>query len=151
MSMNENRPPWWVALIFGAVGSAMMLVAVGAIPLLEEDFQEDPAWLLFVCGILFAAAGVSLVLPTEPRWLRLIVVASVPLCMSILGAWAACSYDARLDDEGFQLPFVSEETNTTIGRVIFGMGAVFCLWLTTMALRGKGHVVGDQGDEDPSN
>jgi len=122
------------------MGVAIMLVAVGVISSPEENFNA-PRWVLFVAGLAFFVAGVSMVLPAEPRRLRLAVVALIPTCLGILGAYAA--YDGQFEDEGGPLPFVSEETNRTIGRVIFGTGALFCFWLTTMALRGKGHVAGD--------
>lgn len=142
MNASHKQAARWAGPLSLAVGVFILLVACGVIPAPEEDFHS-PRWVLGVVAVIFSAAGISLIFPEEPRWLRLLVVALIPLGLGITGAWAALFSDATGFVVEGGLPFVSRETNIKIARSMFGIGAVICFLATALVLKGQGNMVGD--------
>ena len=106
---------------------------------------HGPLWLGLAVGIVFALAGLSALLQvaaganaqgelpeTSPRWMRAaqyLLVAALLMGLAMIGSWIAFGAGER--HFSGTLP-VSGAANASIGRVMFGIGALIA-WAAAIA------------------
>lgn len=118
----------WVCLLLGIY---LMLMALEWLPV-EEGSVNAPLWVLALCGIVFICAGLMILLRQHKRlvdWLAALVCFS----FAAVGCWVSLYAPA----EGFSggIPFLGQENNVVLARVVFAAGAVICLLMSIYALR----------------
>jgi multisubunit Na+/H+ antiporter MnhB subunit len=117
------------------VGAALVLIGLDVIP--QRVFRPNvPSWLLVVLGLVLVLAGASVFLRIgSPTATRLIGV-SLTL-MALVFSWVALFGDPRYMSGG--IPFIPDEFNWLLGRIMFGLVALLFLWLGVSALRHAKH------------
>lgn len=107
------------------IGIALLLVGADVIP--QRVFKPNfPSWMLIVLGLCLIAACVSVALGIgSPIGTRLIGVTL--LLMALAFFWVALFADPRHMNGG--IPFLPDQFNWFLGRAMFGLCALFFLWL----------------------
>lgn len=99
-----------------------------------------PIAIIILSGLAFVIAGCMVFLGTKSRANDLLA-AFLCLIFGIIGSWVAFLSPS----EGFSggVPFVSNESNVSIARVVFGIGALMCfaiaVWALTRFIRAASH------------
>jgi hypothetical protein len=109
-----------VALVAIACGGYALLVAAEVVPVDMAD--NTPRWIAGLVGGTFVVAGLMVFLRNYSRALDL-MAALLLAAFTLLAAWVAV-YGAEEVSGG--VPFLPRDMNVSIGRVMFGMGAVMC-------------------------
>ncbi|QDS97322.1 hypothetical protein HG15A2_05830 [Adhaeretor mobilis] len=122
-----------------AVGILIMMVATNVIPSEDEKFHV-PRWVVFVCGMLFVTPGMAELLPGGKRTARF-AFSFMLACFGTIGGAVALLGDSAGFSGG--IPFVSQGTNATIARWVFGGGALLCFLFAGLVLCGKGKMSGN--------
>jgi hypothetical protein len=125
-------------LIAGAVscvGAFLVLLGADIIP--QRVFKPTvPSLVLVVIGLALILAGTSVFFRVgSPIANRMIGVCM--LLMALPFFWVAFFGDPRHMSGG--IPFLPDQYNRFLGRFMFGLGALFWLWLGVMALRHAKH------------
>lgn len=91
-----------------------------------------PMWVVALCGIVFLIAGCMIFLATHSRASDMLA-AILCLLFGIVGTWVSLLSPS----EGFSggIPLLSQESNVTLGRWMFGGGAVICFAISAYAFR----------------
>ena len=135
-----------VGLLCGGIGLVIILVALGAFG--EARLTDGtPPWVGVCAGLAFALAGLALmvgygvaggvgpdgdVLPGTPFFVRLVqytVGIGIIVMLASIGSWIAFGPGPRHFSGGVSVGGVSVgggAANETLGRVMFGIGAVLC-------------------------
>lgn len=118
-------------LLCVALGLLPISIALGWIAVPATSLHA-PRWILALCGGLVVIAGCMVFLGNRSRASDFLA-GVICLLFAIVGAWVALLGPA----EGFSggLPFLSGSANTTLGRWIFGVGALLCLAISAYAFR----------------
>jgi hypothetical protein len=130
-------------LFFGIVtalaGGYFTLVGAGLLPIPGGPANlHAPQWILLCVGLAFFFTGMALLiqrfgradahgeLPADaPSWLRIMqymIGVGVFACFALIGSWIAF-WPGEREFSG-TIPFLSVQTNETIGRAAFGIGAI---------------------------
>ena len=109
-----------MALIAIACGGFILLVLAGVIP--GEMANNTPRWIGALAGFVFVIGGTMIFLRNHSRALDLFA-AVVLAAFALMAGWVAV-YGAEGILGG--VPFLSRDTNVSIGRGMFGFGAVMC-------------------------
>jgi hypothetical protein len=132
-------------ILWGLFAAAMgAFIVAGACNLFGLDLhpeKDTPSWIGICAGLLFVAGGLAVMLqslpaakpmpdgglsPDAPRWVQ---GASLVLGLFIAGAFAAIflwiAFGPGERHFSSNVPFVSGPANETLGRVVFGFGAIF--------------------------
>lgn len=121
--MSETSPrPVWIGLLPVLLGGLLCAVAAGLIPT-DEEKRHVPAWVLFLCGVIFVAGGAATLAGPQSR-IANVLAALIVLGLGTIGLWVAVAGDAAKMPGG--LPFISRESNALAARVLFGMGGAAC-------------------------
>ena len=118
-----------VALVAIACGGYILLMAAGVLP--GEMANDTPRWVGGLAGFVFVLAGVMIFLRNHSRALDL-AAAVILSAFALMGAWVAV-YGSEGMSGG--IPFLPHEWNISIGRALFGFGAVLCMFGVVYALR----------------
>ena len=129
MNRNRSERRWGAGVAL--LGLFVVLMAVGVIPVEEGDLHA-PNLILLLCGLAFAAGGLAILLPSDPR-VKLSLVVIILASFLVIGVWVAVFGDAAHFSGG--IPLLSRETNAVLARAAFGLGAVLILGMLVMALR----------------
>lgn len=154
--MNRPQPAspstaFLCGLFTAAMGGFLVLVGLAVIPANPRSVNA-PLWVATVAGLCFLLAGISVVvgaihgvsdtgeLPKDTGWwVRLfyyLVGVFMAGALASIGSWVAFGPGARAFS-GTGLFMLSPEANATIGRIVFGLGAVLT-WLITIAIAVSG-------------
>lgn len=129
-----------VGLLMLAIGSAIILAALGVIP---GGRMNAPPWIVGLAGFVFAMAGTALMssafggrrageAPT-PLWLRAVqylLGVAMFASFALIGSWVAFGPGPRSFTTN--VPFLgSGPANEIGGRIAFGIGAVLT-WLCAL-------------------
>jgi hypothetical protein len=125
-----------IGLYFGLVGLAVL-----PIPGSERNLH-GPHWLIFCVGLAFFLAGCAMFIqvighasetgdlpPGAPRWMRVAIALigfTIFVCFGLMTSWVAFGPGERHFSGSFG-------SNATIGRAVFGFGAVV-IWLGTIVI-----------------
>ena len=124
-----SRLAWGFVCI--AIGCYPIAISFGLVPF-DDAPLNAPQWVVAGAGIAFVIAGLMILLAHHPRANDFL--AGV-LCMlfGFMGAWVALfSSSAGFSGGWF---FLSDEQNETIGRWVFGVGAVVSFAVAAWAFR----------------
>lgn len=114
-----------------ALGLLPMSVALGWISVPATSLHA-PMWVLALCGGIFVVAGIMMVLGNRST-LNDLLAGIICLLFGIVGAWIALLGPAEGISGG--LPFLSAAANSTLGRWVFGLGALLCFAIAAYAFR----------------
>lgn len=114
-----------------AAGLLITAVALGLISVPPEDVHA-PMWVLGLCGSVFVLGGIMAMAGPKAR-VTALGAALMCLCFGVVGGWVAIAAPPGSIAGG--IPLLSQETNDTIGRFLFGGGALMCLAIAALALR----------------
>jgi hypothetical protein len=151
--MRQARPATpREALAFGlltvGIGLYFSLVGLGLLPIPGGPRNlHAPLWVVLCCGLAFLLGGVALLLqraggasletgelpPGAPYWVRLgqyLVGVAIFACFALVASWIAFGPGERTFSG-------TVPTGATLGRIVFGIGAILC-WLATIAFAVSG-------------
>lgn len=117
------------------VGASLVLLGADVIP--QRVFKPTvPSWMLVVIGFALILAGMSVFFHVgSPIATRMIGVCMLFMALSFF--WVAFFSDPRHMSGG--IPFLPDQYNRFLGRIVFGLGGLFWLWLGILALRHAKH------------
>jgi len=106
-------------------------VALGLLSVNEADVTA-PLWVLAIVGAVFVIAGIMILLADYSR-ANDFLAGILCLLFGIAGTWVSLFSSS----EGFSggLFFLSDAQNVTLGRWVFGFGAVTCFAISAYAFR----------------
>lgn len=142
-----NKETITVGVIAGAIGLYFLLVGLGTLPIPGgPNNLHGPLWIVFFAGLAFFLAGISALLqgfggandqgefPADaPSWFRVaqyLIGLMIFVAFGAIGSWIAFGPGERVFSGS--LPFVSGSVGSSIGRTVFGIGAVI-VWFCTFA------------------
>jgi TRAP-type C4-dicarboxylate transport system permease small subunit len=110
-----------LALVAIACGGYALLAASGVIT--AQTANDTPAWVLGLAGMTFVIAGIMIFLRNYSRALDLFA-AVVLASFTLITGWIAF----HASSAGFSggIPFLPSDMNVSLGRVMFGLGALLC-------------------------
>ncbi|MCZ6485696.1 MAG: hypothetical protein O6826_08365 [Acidobacteria bacterium] len=97
-------------------GLVIELTVLDIIPI-DENLVHAPNWVISLLGILFLSSGLVVVVSPESSiasW----SAGTLVIAMTLVSAWVAV-YGSSEHFSG-DLPFISQDTNVIIARIIFG-------------------------------
>lgn len=137
-----------VGLFFGVVGTLVLLIALGT---LGDKHVSDgtPPWVGVAAGVMFLLGGLSVIVgygvaggmgtdgdlpPGTPLAVRVVQSAlglGAAAMLASIASWVAFGSGARR----FSVvgPLLSDAVNETLGRTLFGIGAI-AMWAFTAAM-----------------
>ena len=121
----------WPGLVLASIGSAIMLAALGILPL-DESKLHAPRLILGVAGLAFAAAGGATIFHRNKR-LNALFAAIILACFARIGLWATLT--SNTDNLSGGIPFVPKEINVFIGKGVFGFGVLCSFAIMLYALK----------------
>lgn len=120
-----------LALVFVLIGGFIMMIAAGVVPF-EGEASDAPPFVVGLAGFTFVAAGGAFLVnggsAARAVWAMLIMA-----CMAGIGLWVAFFGDTERISGG--IPFLPQETNAAIGKVMFGLGALITLLMIGYAFK----------------
>lgn len=139
----------WMGGLFGLVGLALLLLALGLLPV-EEARSETPRWVVGAAGLMFFLIGI-LLLTTPPAqtpeaaarttWRTFLLGGGVVGALAAVFNWVAFGPGPRAFGGSVSIPFVSVSgpSSEWAGRAAFGVAAVlmdvFLVWMIVRGLR----------------
>ena len=126
---NKLHPGW--ALLCIAVGFYPISIGLGLVKTSESDLN-GPQWLVFLCGMVFVVGGTMILIGRQSRYNNLLA-SVICIFFTIIGLWVALFASSEGMSGG--IPLISKATNVTIGRFLFGFGALICFFMAVYALR----------------
>lgn len=110
-----------LALVAIACGGYILLAATGVLP--AQTANNTPIWVLAMAGLVFFIAGIMIFLRNYSRALDLFA-AIVLASFTLIAAWISVHGSA----EGFSggIPFLPNDMNVSLARIMFGFGALLC-------------------------
>lgn len=134
------------AVVVTLVGVFLVLLGADIIP--QHVFKPKvPSLVLGVIGLALILAGLSVFFRVGSMIANRMIGACL-LLMALPFFWVAFFGNAQHMSGG--IPFLPDKYNFLLGRIMFGFGAIFWLWLGVLAFRhakdqtGDGAVEGDQ-------
>ena len=122
-------------LIYGAfcilIGCYPIALALGIVPVDPAELTA-PRSVIGGAGLAFVVSGLMILLAQHSR-ANNFLAGLLLLLFGAMGTWVA----VFSSDAGFSggLPFLSAERNISIGRWVFGIGALICFALCVYAFR----------------
>ena len=110
-----------LALVAIACGGYALLAASGVLDV--QTANNTPVWVIGLVGVMFVIAGVMIFLRNYSRALDLFAALSLASFTLITG-WITF----HASSEGFSggIPFLPNDMNVSLARVMFGLGALLC-------------------------
>lgn len=112
-------------------GIAVELVAFDIIPI-DEKRVHAPNWIIALLGILFLAGGLTIFVNPKSgiaRWAAGIVVITITIVSAWVSVFGASEHFAG------DWPFLSNDTNVIIARIMFGCIALMGLAIIVAAAK----------------
>lgn len=114
------------------VGAFLVLLGADIVP--QRIFKPTvPGWLLIAIGLALILAGLSIFVRVGSPIVAARMVAVCMLLMALAFGWVAFFSDPGHMSGG--IPFLPDQYNRLLGRFVFGLGALFWLWVGVLALR----------------
>jgi hypothetical protein len=148
---TSPRGTFLCGLIAAAMGLFLLLVGFGVVPVKPRSVH-GPMWLVSAGGIAFMLAGISIAVGAIhgvsatgeiPKgaswWMRMfyyVLGLTAAAALASIGTWVAFGPGPRAFS-GTGMFLLSREAGETVGRIMFGFGAVLT-WLITVALAVSG-------------
>lgn len=126
--LGSNAKWGWLFIIAG-----LLIIAVAADFIsVEEAAFHAPRWVVALCGSIFGIAGLMIVVGPESG-LNNLMASLLLLAMGLTGGWVAVFGGASGFSGG--VPFAPGNVNIALARIMFGAGALLCLWMSGYALK----------------
>ena len=118
-----------MALVVIACGGYALLAASSVIPVQTEN--DTPLWVVGLVGVIFVIAGIMIFLRNYSRALDLFA-AIMLAAFTLISGWITF----HASSEGFSggIPFLPNDTNVSLSRVMFGIGTLLCFGIFLYAL-----------------
>lgn len=155
--MTEPTPAtprlnYYMAVIAAATGAYIMALGANLLPVPGGPSNlQGPQWLLICAGLTFFLASIAIVIqalghaddagelpPAAPRWMSVVqylIGFAIFACFGAIASWIAFGPGERQFSGTFG--FVTTAANETMGRVVFGTGAIM-IWLAMAAILASG-------------
>ncbi len=119
-----------MALVVIACGGYALLAASSVIPVQLEN--DTPIWVLGLVGVIFVIAGIMILLRNYSRALDLFA-AIMLASFTLISGWITF----HASSEGFSggVPFLPNDMNVSLARVMFGIGTLLCFGIFLYALK----------------
>ncbi len=126
-----KRTRFVLGLICIVLGTLPLLVALGVIPVDEADVYA-PIWVVAISGMVFLIGGCMIFLG-DHSWANDLLAGVLCLLFGVVGVWVALFGSS----EGFSggIPLLSDAVNVTLGRWVFGGGALISFSISAYAFR----------------
>jgi TRAP-type C4-dicarboxylate transport system permease small subunit len=110
-----------LALVAIACGGYALLAASGVIP--AQTANDTPAWVVGLAGMAFVIAGIMIFLRNYSRALDLFA-AVILASFTLIAGWITF----HASSEGFSggIPFLPNDMNVSLARIMFGLGGLLC-------------------------
>lgn len=131
MNTNEGEAPLWLTLLMISIGSGIILLAAGVIPSDPSEFNAPP-YVVALAGFVFFIAGVSMLGHAQSAW-RSFCMIFLLAAMACIGLWVAFVADGGSISGG--LPFLPQQVNAKLGKVVFGLGALVSSGIMILAVK----------------
>ena len=131
MSSAPGRGRFGMGILCIALGFYPLSIAFGWLPVDQADVMA-PMWVVASSGIVFLIAGCMIFLGNH-SWANDLLAGILCLLFGAVGAWASLFSSS----EGFAggVWFLSTDANVTLGRWVFGSGALISFAIAAYALR----------------
>jgi hypothetical protein len=131
ISSSSKRSRLGMGLACIALGCYPLSISLGILPV-DEAKVMAPAWVVAMSGIVFVIAG-GMILLGNRSWANDLLAGILCLLFGIMGTWVSL-FSAS---EGFSggMPLLPHESNVTLGRWMFGIGALVCFAISAYAFR----------------
>ena len=127
--------PSWLPWLLLAAGTAIVLLAIGIIPV-EPEKITAPRWVILSAGLMFTLAGVVMSLIPyrykHPAW-YMFTCALMCTTFFLVGAWAVIAATGVKGSIG-PVPLTGPAADW-LGRAIFGLGALLLGFLSLYSWR----------------
>ncbi len=135
-SSNTGVPvPAWLPVLLFAAGTAVVLLAIGIIPV-EPEKLTAPRWVILSAGLMFTFGGIVMsVMPyrhEHPAWYML-TCSLMTTTFFLVGAWAAFCATGVRGSIG-PVPLTGPAAGW-LGRAVFGLGALLLGFLSLYSWR----------------
>jgi len=129
ISSSSARSRLGMGLVCIALGCYPLSIALGLLPV-DEAKVMAPMWVIAMSGIVFVIAG-GMILSGNHSWANDLLAGILCLLFGIMGTWVSF-FSAS---EGFSggVPLLPHESNVTLGRWVFGTGALICFAVSAYA------------------
>lgn len=97
----------------------------------EAGSADAPDWVIFLCGFVFEVSGLMLLVGDQNKRLTDALVAVFALAMGGAAVWVALLSPS--EGMGGGIPFLPRALNVLVSRCVFGIGALFSLWIAQYA------------------
>lgn len=138
MSRSDQPAPLWFGAIFVIAGCGIMAIGGGVIPV-DPSSVHAPGWVIVLCGVVFALAGVMVCLNGKTgEWMNEAFALLLMVCFATVFSWVAFGPGERQFSGGASAGGVGVggSVGSTAGRVAFGIGAVM-MWMFVVAIGAK--------------
>lgn len=130
-SASPGRARFVTGVACVALGLYPLSIALGLLPVDTADVMA-PMWVVASSGIVFLIAGCMIFLANH-SWANDLLAGSLCLLFGAIGAWVSLFGSSKGFSGG--LGFLSEEANTSLGRWVFGLGALISFAISVYAFR----------------
>lgn len=120
-----------MGLVCIALGCYPLSIALGFLPI-DEAKMMAPMWVVAMSGVVFIIAG-GMILLGNHSWANDLLAGILCLLFGVMGAWVSL-FSAS---EGFSggVPLLGHESNVTLARWMFGIGALISFAISAYAFR----------------
>ena len=133
--MAETRQSDRGRLITGilcvVLGLVPVAIALGVIPVSDAQLHA-PMWIVALSGVVFIIAGCMIFLGNH-TWANDLLAGVLCLLFGVAGTWVA--FFSSSDGFSGGIPLLSQAANVTLGRWVFGLGALLSFSISIYAFR----------------
>ena len=128
---SPSRTRFVIGVVCLALGLYLLSIAFGLLPVEKADVMA-PMWVVASSGIVFLIAGCMIFLASH-SWANDLLAGFLCLLFGFIGAWVSLFSSS----EGFSggLWFLSDGANASLGRWVFGLGALISFAISAYAFR----------------
>lgn len=131
MTRHAKGTPAIIGLLCIALGLWPLSIALGVVAVPEASLHA-PLWVVALSGVAFVIGGCMILLAGRPG-MNDFLAGVLCLIFALVGAWVALFGP----DDGFSggISLLPPAANVTLGRWVFGSGAILSLAISVYALR----------------
>lgn len=128
---HPARKRFFLGLFCIALGAYPLAIAFGLIPVGDTKILA-PMWVVALSGVVFLIAG-CMILLKDHFWAKDLLAGVLCLIFGILGTWVSLFSASEGISGG--VPLLSHQANVTLGRWVFGIGALISFAISAYAFR----------------
>jgi len=131
LSSLSRRSRLGMGLLCIALGCYPLSITFGFLPV-DEAKVMAPMWVVAMSGFVFIIAG-GMILLGNHSWANDLLAGILCLLFGIMGAWVSLFSSSKGFSGG--VPLLPHESNVTLGRWLFGIGALISFAISAYAFR----------------